>query len=959
MGGKGKGKDKDGGKPMTQTHEICRFGKLCKRYECWYTHPDGRVIDGDKNFSMCRDGANCTRSDCFFAHPPERKIRPPEPFYLFLDELDMSSRPNVEPGEDDCEVFIDPLPAAQGSRELDDFLSHFGKVEEVYQIPERDHEIGFVRFANHSSAKQCVDSGAARWSESERAISMNEHHFERRRDRRKGYVRRCAYPESLLFLMLGPGTCNLNDLSKITGARWMRCMATSSKKRAEFAQYGNVYITGTADSLQLDNLKLELEHLLRKAHSCINEMIENAQHSRKLMASNLPITYTAEDVNNLFSPFGNIESLEPLGGGQMQITFVQKASAERAAEKLEGKTFDDGEECSESLHCELCAEVKEDSSSWVVVTPIVDNCKEEVIRAFCERVGRLEAINLQMDEAIHQERWHGAVKFEDAKSAAKAAQCLTGTRYLGVPLRFRRSLEPASVRAAELGLDQVEGFADGAQYTQGGKGGGTVVIPGIENGIFDQGRLIQPLTNLPILTWPKVAQNELSAKAEQVWQFCAQNFGHPATKALYQATHITGPSALCLLMRKRGILPEDTWATLFPLQLGQTASVPLFAHLVRAMMQQVNPQSQMPDHVILNIVKQVCPPRPVGMQQTSITQQLASGHPMSAMQQMAEMQLMQQIPGVQQQMSGMQPQGGLQATPKAQSRPPGATQVSASSSSSWVAAAEKAEQGWAKGLHIFEEGVAEHLAQVAFVNWPSNCYSKFLRIARDKWTKMQGKRLSRLRDVNDMFQLLHNRDCHLTDMWLDLFPDSGGEPPCLRHFEDAFQPMCASAQAEFERERERDRERDHRERDYRERDRDRGREREREREDRYRDRDRQRWDAVPPPPPPPPPPMEPGYPGGGWGFGAPAPPGFPPAGMGLPPGVPPPPPGFPPPHWSSAHPARPTPSSLPAAPSVAPHLADDYDHGYEEDAYDPDPGYGYDEDADFNPDEPPQKRSRR
>eukprot|EP00927_Polykrikos_kofoidii_P016323 TRINITY_DN1735_c0_g1_i1.p1 TRINITY_DN1735_c0_g1~~TRINITY_DN1735_c0_g1_i1.p1 ORF type:complete len:624 (+),score=107.20 TRINITY_DN1735_c0_g1_i1:130-1872(+) len=130
---------------------------------------------------------------------------------LFIDELDMPDRPDVEPSPTDREVWVDPLPDED---ELADWLKAFGDVEEVYRLPDQETgkptEKGYVQFKKHDGAKKCVDSGAGRWSESERALSSQTSY--------RRYTIRC-YPENMVSSFLGKKGEDIGNLRRACGVR--------------------------------------------------------------------------------------------------------------------------------------------------------------------------------------------------------------------------------------------------------------------------------------------------------------------------------------------------------------------------------------------------------------------------------------------------------------------------------------------------------------------------------------------------------------------------------------------------------------------------------------------------------------------------------------------------------------------------------------------------------------------
>eukprot|EP00928_Gymnodinium_smaydae_P013483 TRINITY_DN14915_c0_g1_i1.p1 TRINITY_DN14915_c0_g1~~TRINITY_DN14915_c0_g1_i1.p1 ORF type:complete len:643 (-),score=91.24 TRINITY_DN14915_c0_g1_i1:152-2080(-) len=156
-----------------EAQEECAFGRDCKRPECWHTHPQGRKIDENTNLQVCKYGEKCTRKDCFYKHHQPRIIDATIPIYfeLYIDEIETFSHPQMQAGPKHCEVFIDPLPYEVGSDELNECLSHFGKVACVYKIPKQER--AYIRFREHSGAAACVQSGIGNWSLGERAKSRS------------------------------------------------------------------------------------------------------------------------------------------------------------------------------------------------------------------------------------------------------------------------------------------------------------------------------------------------------------------------------------------------------------------------------------------------------------------------------------------------------------------------------------------------------------------------------------------------------------------------------------------------------------------------------------------------------------------------------------------------------------------------------------------------------------------
>lgn len=132
---------------------------------------------------------------------------------VHIDELEMPSKPDVEPAPSDLEVWIDPLP---DDSELNDFLESFGEFDDVFRCPDlltgQPGDRGYVRFKKHAAAVQCVSSGTGAWSESERALSSQ-------RSRHGG--RESAYPDSMIARILGPRGEFINSIKEEVGANML------------------------------------------------------------------------------------------------------------------------------------------------------------------------------------------------------------------------------------------------------------------------------------------------------------------------------------------------------------------------------------------------------------------------------------------------------------------------------------------------------------------------------------------------------------------------------------------------------------------------------------------------------------------------------------------------------------------------------------------------------------------
>eukprot|EP00927_Polykrikos_kofoidii_P034513 TRINITY_DN29274_c0_g1_i1.p1 TRINITY_DN29274_c0_g1~~TRINITY_DN29274_c0_g1_i1.p1 ORF type:complete len:1422 (-),score=291.29 TRINITY_DN29274_c0_g1_i1:126-4391(-) len=110
---------------------------------------------------------------------------------IFVDELAMTARPDVKPGERDREVFLQNLPVRDCTEDqIRAWLEGFGQVDDVYLLKEPGPTLvltgkGYVKFSTHDAAAACIEAQSsvadaeegdviAHWSESERALQRLE-----------------------------------------------------------------------------------------------------------------------------------------------------------------------------------------------------------------------------------------------------------------------------------------------------------------------------------------------------------------------------------------------------------------------------------------------------------------------------------------------------------------------------------------------------------------------------------------------------------------------------------------------------------------------------------------------------------------------------------------------------------------------------------------------------------------
>lgn len=72
--------------------KLCKDGRNCTRSNCWFEHPEGKLMDEAPKAKLCRDGRNCTRQNCWFEHPEGKLVDEGFDLAHFHHELSVSMR---------------------------------------------------------------------------------------------------------------------------------------------------------------------------------------------------------------------------------------------------------------------------------------------------------------------------------------------------------------------------------------------------------------------------------------------------------------------------------------------------------------------------------------------------------------------------------------------------------------------------------------------------------------------------------------------------------------------------------------------------------------------------------------------------------------------------------------------------------------------------------------------------
>jgi len=456
--------------------EPCKFALQCKRFDCWYTHPEGRSIDWDPNGAVCRFGQRCNRPECFYKHP---KVLTPgeeqealeearrEDFVIHLDELEMPQRPDVKPSPWDREVFIDPLPGDEGSAELDEFLAEFGKVEDIFAIPSVDQ--GYVRFADHSGAETCVAARVGRWSESERALAGQLHGTE------------AVYPDALIGHLLGRNGRCLQALMDDTNVRQLRLITAPRKTKVSAS--GRVHFVGRATPEQRLDFQLALEVLLASVHERFGRLLVERK-SNEIVLQGVPLEWRPDDLRKLCAAHGEVMGVISMGDGAAIVTYRLPSEADVAHRGLDGWRVDgkaegggeEGDGEAPRLRCEFGeaqdleateGDPEELKSATIFVGGLPGGTSEEEVRELCERVGPVEEVRLRSEKDSETGLSYAFVDFTDPNDVPRALRTLRKVRLRGRNLQFDwggnalfSPLEREDYRSPAAKLMELNGQAD-------------------------------------------------------------------------------------------------------------------------------------------------------------------------------------------------------------------------------------------------------------------------------------------------------------------------------------------------------------------------------------------------------------------------------------------------------------------------------------------------------------------
>eukprot|EP00929_Paragymnodinium_shiwhaense_P083160 TRINITY_DN4419_c0_g1_i1.p1 TRINITY_DN4419_c0_g1~~TRINITY_DN4419_c0_g1_i1.p1 ORF type:complete len:829 (-),score=224.90 TRINITY_DN4419_c0_g1_i1:77-2563(-) len=254
-----------------------------------------------------------TKLRCVMQEAPEVKL-PAQAYAIFVDELSMPSRPDVQPLLDNRELFVQGLPLTSRSEDTcKAWLSGLGFAELKDAVLLSDPSKAYVKFRTHAAAVGALAainaSGAqvgttAAWSESERILQGTGGSYG------LDILRRLSDPKRLQEICQALGAMSLSvGRSRDQFHLTLKCEDPSS-------------VLECRSMLSAD---------LLKAHDLIIKEVQGA-----IVLKGFPMSWSEKGLKFVFAPFGGLASvlLEDESNNGMQANGSSASSSRRAYVKL-------------------------------------------------------------------------------------------------------------------------------------------------------------------------------------------------------------------------------------------------------------------------------------------------------------------------------------------------------------------------------------------------------------------------------------------------------------------------------------------------------------------------------------------------------------------------------------------------------------------------------------------------
>lgn len=426
----------------------------------------GALIDYNKDANAKRalSGLNGlalmgTELRCEMQVEPE-PVKPIHRFVVYIDQLAMKSRPEVEPRLDDCEVFLDLPPKVRTEDAAKEWLASLKfntAVDEVVLAKDKDDAAmgqAYVRFKSHPEALKALAALAkagvngssaqqASWSESERAL--------------RGI--RGPYGLDVMRRLRGVDGARLQEICKACGLTSL-ASGGGEEKPPEGSSAVNKqahFVVRCEEQAQADKCKDMLAADLAKIHEVFTNEVRGSLVLRGFPASWLE--NSEKGLKFVFAPFGGIagscqeEACD--AGVSERIAYVKLknvASLDKALGNLHKTKVGDGdlvEECVVTCHrwhphawsdgsCKAtffidqlpmnrrpleAAAGPEDRELFVKNLPLQDMNPQQ-LQEYFEGFGEVEDLHLITDVFTGEPNGEGYVRFKSHDNALRCIEAL-------------------------------------------------------------------------------------------------------------------------------------------------------------------------------------------------------------------------------------------------------------------------------------------------------------------------------------------------------------------------------------------------------------------------------------------------------------------------------------------------------------------------------------------------------
>lgn len=399
------------------------------------------------------------RLRCVMQEEPEPKA-PMQSFVVFLDELPVTTRSQVEPLLDDREIFLTDIPRALRTEEAaKSWLAAYGEAEVLLlrDLQQKPTGKAYAVFRHHSEALKALQairatgadgSQQATWSESERAMRGS----------------RGAYGLDMLRRLAGEGGARLRELRQAAGAGALAMDPPDSRGSGSSGRRVR-FVAQCEGPAQAEACWALLSKELVRLHELYANEVKGS-----LVLRGFPASWSEKGLKFVFAPFGGLASVtldaEPVKkavdgeavSAPSRVAYVklrQETSLDKAVTNLHNTKVGDGdlvEECFVVCHrwhprswsdgsflvglyvdqlslSRRPSEVSprpEDRELFVRNLPLQDMNRQQ-LQEYFEGFGEVEELHLLKDPFTGEPISEGYVRFKCHKDAVRCIEALMPT----------------------------------------------------------------------------------------------------------------------------------------------------------------------------------------------------------------------------------------------------------------------------------------------------------------------------------------------------------------------------------------------------------------------------------------------------------------------------------------------------------------------------------------------------